>query len=203
MTTDPAGAATGTRFHDKRSSTGCESGWKNGMRSSTASSGPGTTPPSSMRRSRPHEIAPSRGRNAPAATKAPRAPKSATNTGAAIEPRANPAISSPSCTPKIRASTSSRTVRCRSVRPATSKNALPAPLSASITNANGGACAKATSASGIPVTMIPAPSAGLIRRRPTRTAVAVAPTTPPTPTAEARIPIPDSPMSNTSIAVTV
>ena len=54
----------------------------------------------------------------------------------------------------------------------------------------------ATSASGIPVTMIPAPSAGLMPPAPDQDGGARRRPPPrPTPTAEARMPVPDSPMS--------
>ena len=58
-------------------------------------------------------------------------PSHDTSRGAAAAPTARAAVIRASWSPKTRASTSSATVRCSRVRPATSKNALPAPDSTS------------------------------------------------------------------------
>ena len=125
------------------------------------------------------------GRIAPTSTNEARGPTSATNAVAAIEPRPTAPITSPQVSPSTRVRTSSGTIRCNSVKPATSSMLFAAPMTASRTTAAAKFGQTAVSAIGTPQKMSAMPS-GTASRLPSSRIAVKAPNRPPTPSAAVR-----------------
>ncbi len=199
----PGSTRRGTRRAARCSSDPPGSGAKIGTDASTRSSSTsGAGAAASMRATVTPETATSTGSRRPVTTIAVSVPNNAMSAGAIAAPIPIAARKSIWMTPNTRASTSSGTARWISVKPATSAQEWPRPMTPKTRSATVTSCQRPRATSGSPATTRPARNGGLRRLAPVSVSADTAPTNAPTPIAAFRYPTPPSPRPRSSIDAT-